>query len=102
MPVLRRPVAGSDVPPSSLRSPPPKGGAGPAPLNAGSGGGLMSFVSSLELVPAALAGDTRAIARLLTRAESGSAEARPALDAMFAHAGRAHVVGIPGVPGSAK
>ena len=44
----------------------------------------------------------RAIARLLTRAESGIDEARPTLDAMFAHAGRAHVVGITGVPGSGK
>ena len=49
-----------------------------------------------------LAGDTRAIARLLSRAESGIAEARPTLDAMFAHAGRAHVVGVTGVPGSGK
>src|SRR6185503_17999003 len=47
-------------------------------------------------------GDTRAIARLLTRAESGAVEARTTLDAMFAHAGRAHVVGITGVPGSGK
>jgi len=57
---------------------------------------------SPSLVPPALAGDTRAIARLLSRAESGSDEARGALDAMFAHAGRAHVVGITGVPGSGK
>jgi len=44
----------------------------------------------------------RAIARLLTRAESGVEEARPALDAMFERAGRAHVVGITCVPGSGK
>jgi LAO/AO transport system kinase len=62
----------------------------------------MAFVPSLDLVPAAIAGDTRAIARLLTRAENGGAEARPALDAMFARTGRAHVVGITGVPGSGK
>jgi len=49
-----------------------------------------------------LARDVRAVARLLTRAESGIDEARPTLDAMFAHAGRAHVVGITGVPGSGK
>ncbi|MGE5171287.1 MAG: methylmalonyl Co-A mutase-associated GTPase MeaB, partial [Rudaea sp.] len=35
-------------------------------------------------------------------AESGVEEARPTLDAMFAHAGRAHVVGVTGVPGSGK
>jgi LAO/AO transport system kinase len=62
----------------------------------------MGFVPSLELVAGALAGDTRAIARLLTRAESGDDECRPALEAMFRHAGRAHVVGITGVPGSGK
>ena len=36
----------------------------------------MSFVPSLDLVPAALDGQTRAIARLLSRAESGSTEDR--------------------------
>ena len=62
----------------------------------------MGFVPSLELVAGALAGDTRAIARLLSRAESGDDECRPALEAMFRRAGRAHVVGITGVPGSGK
>ena len=62
----------------------------------------MAYVPSRDLEPRVLAGDTRAIARLLTRAESGVEEARPTLDAMFAHAGRAHVVGITGVPGSGK
>ena len=62
----------------------------------------MSYIPSPTLQPRVLAGDTRAIARLLSRAESGVDEARPTLDAMFAHAGRAHVVGITGVPGSGK
>jgi LAO/AO transport system kinase len=62
----------------------------------------VAAVPSLDLVPGALAGDIRAIARLLSRAETGSDEARPALDAMFSRAGRAHVVGITGVPGSGK
>jgi LAO/AO transport system kinase len=62
----------------------------------------MAYVPSLDLVPGVLAGEVRAIARLLTRAESGVEESRPALDAMFAHAGRAHIVGITGVPGSGK
>jgi LAO/AO transport system kinase len=62
----------------------------------------MAYIPSPDLAPRVLAGDTRAIARLLTRAESGIDEARPTLDAMFAHAGRAHVVGITGVPGSGK
>jgi LAO/AO transport system kinase len=62
----------------------------------------MVYTPSLALVPPALSGDVRAIARLLTRAEAGTAESRPALDAIFRHAGRAHVVGITGVPGSGK
>ena len=62
----------------------------------------MRYIASRELESRVLARDTRAIARLLTRAESGVEEARPTLDAMFAHAGRAHVVGITGVPGSGK
>jgi LAO/AO transport system kinase len=62
----------------------------------------MAYVASAALVPAALAGDVRAIARLLTRAENGAAEARDAFDALYAKAGRAHVVGITGVPGSGK
>ncbi len=62
----------------------------------------MAYIPSAELVPKALAGDERAIARLLTRAENGTPEARPAFDTLFAKAGRAHVVGITGVPGSGK
>ena len=62
----------------------------------------MARLVSAELVPAVLKGETRAIARLLTRAETGGDESRPALDEIFRHAGRAHVVGITGVPGSGK
>jgi LAO/AO transport system kinase len=42
------------------------------------------------------------MARLLTRAEAGTEECRAALDEMYRRAGRAHVVGITGVPGSGK
>ncbi|MSU70341.1 MAG: methylmalonyl Co-A mutase-associated GTPase MeaB [Opitutaceae bacterium] len=59
-------------------------------------------MSSLELVPGVLAGKVRAVARLITRAEAGMPECRPALDAIFRHAGRAHIIGITGVPGSGK
>jgi LAO/AO transport system kinase len=62
----------------------------------------MGAGASLDLVPGVLAGDIRAIARLLTRAEAGEDECRPALEVIFRHAGRAHVVGITGVPGSGK
>ena len=62
----------------------------------------MTYVPSAELVARVLEGNLRAIARLATRAESGVDEARPALDEVFRHAGRAHIVGITGVPGSGK
>lgn len=63
---------------------------------------MAAFVPSLELVDRVCAGEINAIARLLTRAEAGSAECRPALDEIYRRAGRAHVVGITGVPGSGK
>ena len=62
----------------------------------------MGYIPSRDLVGGALRGELRAVSRLLTRAENGSAEARPALDEIFQHAGRAHIVGITGVPGSGK
>jgi LAO/AO transport system kinase len=62
----------------------------------------MAYVASRDLVPGVLAGDVRAIARLLSRAEAGNDESRDALDAMWRRAGRAHVVGVTGVPGSGK
>ncbi|MEW5888424.1 MAG: methylmalonyl Co-A mutase-associated GTPase MeaB [Pseudomonadota bacterium] len=63
---------------------------------------MASFVPSGELVERVCAGEINAIARLLTRAEQGSEECRPALDEIYRRAGRAHVVGITGVPGSGK
>ena len=43
-----------------------------------------------------------ALGRLITRAESGVEEARAALTEAFKAGGRAHIVGITGVPGSGK
>ena len=54
------------------------------------------------LVARSLAGDRRAIARLLSIVDDGGEEARAAAAALAAHAGRALVVGITGVPGSGK
>jgi LAO/AO transport system kinase len=62
----------------------------------------MAAVPSLDLVAGVLAGETRAIARMLTRAEAADDEGKPALEAIFRRAGRAHVIGITGVPGSGK
>jgi GTPase len=55
-----------------------------------------------ELCDAALAGDRRALARLLTAVENRSAVAEPALRTLYPRAGQAHVVGITGPPGAGK
>ena len=57
---------------------------------------------SAALVPGVLSGDRRALARLISRAEAGGEECRPALADIHRHAGRAHIVGLTGVPGSGK
>jgi LAO/AO transport system kinase len=63
---------------------------------------MTRFIPSSELLPRVLAGDVAAIARLLTRAEAGDPEVRPTLDQVYYQAGKAHIVGITGVPGSGK
>jgi LAO/AO transport system kinase len=60
------------------------------------------FIPSIDLVDPVLSGNTTAIARLLTRAENGAEECYPALAKAYAKAGKAHIVGITGVPGSGK
>jgi LAO/AO transport system kinase len=59
-------------------------------------------VPSLELVPRIAAGEIAAVARLISRAEAGFSEARSAQAKIYSMAGRAHVVGVTGVPGSGK
>ena len=63
---------------------------------------MMGYVASTDLVPRIEKGETFAVARLISRAEAGVAEAREALGSIYRKAGRAHVVGITGVPGSGK
>jgi LAO/AO transport system kinase len=55
-----------------------------------------------ELADAAIAGDRRALARLLTAVENSTPVAEHALRQLFPRAGRAHLVGITGPPGSGK
>ncbi len=63
-----------------------------------------------DLVPGVLTGSRRALARLLTLVENDSAappQAEPsgaaqALAALFAHTGRAHLVGVTGASGTGK
>ena len=51
---------------------------------------------SLELVPLVLAGSRLAIARMISRAEGGYAEAHEALAEIYKHSGKAHIIGITG------
>lgn len=59
-------------------------------------------VPSTELAARVRDGNLRAAARLITRVEAGEEECRPALAELYQSTGRAHVVGITGVPGSGK
>ncbi|RIA55052.1 methylmalonyl Co-A mutase-associated GTPase MeaB [Dichotomicrobium thermohalophilum] len=62
----------------------------------------MTAAPSTTLVADVLAGKPSAIARLISRAESGADEAAEALAEIHRHTGKAHIVGITGVPGSGK
>ena len=59
-------------------------------------------MTSVELVSEVLAGDRRALARLISLIEDDGASARQALAALFPHTGRAHIVGVTGAPGTGK
>jgi LAO/AO transport system kinase len=56
----------------------------------------------MELAERVRKGHLRAIARLITRVESGDPEVRQAMAELYKSTGRAHVVGITGVPGAGK
>jgi len=63
---------------------------------------MTTYIPSCELAERVARGDLAAIARLISRAEAAVPEARRALAAVFGRAGRAHVIGITGVPGGGK
>ncbi|MGA2792345.1 MAG: methylmalonyl Co-A mutase-associated GTPase MeaB [Roseiarcus sp.] len=63
---------------------------------------MSRYIPSGELVERAGRGETSAISRLISRAEAGVPEARQALATIYRRAGRAHVIGLTGVPGSGK
>jgi GTPase len=56
----------------------------------------------MSLIERVRAGEPAPIARLISRAEGGRPEDREALAKIYTLAGRAHVIGITGVPGSGK
>jgi len=62
----------------------------------------VAYRPSGQLVPEILAGSVPAIARMITRAEAGYPEAAHALAEIYRHTGKAHIVGITGVPGAGK
>lgn len=51
---------------------------------------------------AVTSGNRLALSRLLTEVENDTATGRAALDRLFVHAGRAHLVGVTGAPGTGK
>lgn len=55
-----------------------------------------------SLSDAALAGDRRALARVLTHIENDTSIGQHALDKMFPFTGNAHIIGITGPPGGGK
>lgn len=55
-----------------------------------------------KLLDGLLAGETRMIARAISRAEGGNEADRDLLSEIYARAGKAHVIGLTGVPGSGK
>src|SRR6185437_11950740 len=55
-----------------------------------------------DIVTRLLAGDRRALARVVTLIENGAPEARAILAELHAHGGHAHIVGFTGSPGAGK
>jgi LAO/AO transport system kinase len=56
----------------------------------------------MTVAQSVLSGDRLALARLLTQVENNTSEGRDALDELFPYAGKAHLVGVTGSPGSGK
>lgn len=59
-------------------------------------------INNADLIKLVLEGQPRAIARMMSKAETGGGEDRAAMAEIYAHCGRAHIIGLTGVPGSGK
>jgi LAO/AO transport system kinase len=59
-------------------------------------------MSRMNMADSVLAGDRLSLSRLLTQIENNTTEGRQAMDQLFAHTGRAHLVGVTGAPGTGK
>ena len=62
----------------------------------------MNLAGSDDLLERMLAGETRALARMMSYAESSRPEHRAYLANIYGHAGKARLIGLTGVPGSGK
>lgn len=56
----------------------------------------------MEIAERVLQGDRLALARLLTTLENDRPQGRTALDALFPHTGKSHIIGVTGPSGSGK
>jgi len=56
----------------------------------------------MDLAKSVLNGDRLALARLLSRVENATPEGLAALDELFPHTGKAHLLGVTGAPGTGK
>jgi LAO/AO transport system kinase len=56
----------------------------------------------MSLAQSVLAGESLGLARLLTQVENDSPEGRLALNELFPHTGKAHLIGVTGAPGTGK
>lgn len=63
---------------------------------------MSPLVNSHDLAARLIKGDRRALARAISLVETGGADARILLAAVYPHSGRAHSVGITGSPGAGK
>jgi len=59
-------------------------------------------MAQTDIVTRLLAGDRRALARVVTLIENGAPETRAILAELHAHGGDAHIVGFTGSPGAGK
>jgi LAO/AO transport system kinase len=59
-------------------------------------------MANYPIVERLLAGDRRALARIVTLIENNAPEARPILAQLHTHGGHAHIVGLTGSPGAGK
>ncbi len=56
----------------------------------------------MSLADSVLTGDRLSLARVLTQVENDTPDGRAALDALFPHTGKAHLIGVTGAPGTGK